>query len=52
MVVCKGTLYEFLPEIEPIPWPLHTEGNILFNHITGRIAFVTNGPLIKRELLV
>ncbi|MCB0749008.1 MAG: glycosyltransferase family 2 protein [Ignavibacteriae bacterium] len=51
-VVSKGALHEKLPELEPIPWPLHLEGNILFNHICGRIAFVTNGPLFRRDFLL
>jgi glycosyltransferase involved in cell wall biosynthesis len=51
-VVCKGALYESLPEVEPIPWPLHLNGNVLLNHILGRISFVTNGPLFKKEFLL
>lgn len=50
-VVCKGAIYESLPVIEPIPWPLHLDGNVLLNHIRGRISFVTNGPLFKKEFL-
>ena len=37
-VVCKGAIYESLPEVEPIPWPLHLEGNVLLNHILGKIS--------------
>jgi glycosyltransferase involved in cell wall biosynthesis len=51
-VVCKGAIYESLPEVEPIPWPLHLEGNVLLNHILGKISFVTNGPLFKKDFLL
>ncbi len=51
-VVCKGAIYENLPAIDPIPWPLHLGGNIIFNHVCGRIAFVTNGPLFKKDFLL
>ena len=50
-VVCKGAIYESLPLIEPIPWPLHLDGNVLLNHISGKISFVTNGPLFKKDFL-
>lgn len=51
-IVCKGAIYESLPLIEPIPWPLHLNGNVLLNHISGKISFVTNGPLFKKDFLI
>lgn len=51
-VVCKGAIFESLPMIEPIPWPLHLNGNVLLNHISGKISFVTNGPLFKKDFLI
>ncbi|MBZ4041950.1 glycosyltransferase family 2 protein [Flavobacterium hibisci] len=51
-VVCKGAIFESLPMIEAIPWPLHLEGNVLLNHILGKISFVTNGPLFKKDFLL
>lgn len=50
-VVCKGAIYESLPLLESSPWPLHLNGNVLLNHIRGRISFGTNGPLFKKEFL-
>lgn len=51
-VVCKGALYNDQPKITPIPWPLHKNDNTLFNHVMGKIAFVTNGPLFKKSFLL
>ena len=50
-VVCKGAIYERLPLLELSPWPLHLNGNVLLNHIRGRISFGTNGPLFKKDFL-
>jgi len=50
-VVCKGAIYESLPILELSPWPLHLNGNVLLNHIRGRISFGTNGPLFKKDFL-
>lgn len=51
-VVCKGALFESLPIIEPIPWSLNLEGNVLLNHVLGKISFVTNGPLFAKSFLL
>ncbi len=51
-VICKGAIFNEFPDVIPIPWGLHTNGNVLFNHMAGKIAFVTNGPLFKKSYLI
>lgn len=52
LVVCEGKEILLDATRTPNKWELHLEGNVLLNHIRGRIVFGTNGPLFKKSFLL
>lgn len=49
--VCEGAVFVNNPLIYKKKWNLHKEGNLLFNHIMGKVVFDTNGPLFLKSFL-
>lgn len=51
-VVCEHAMvYSTNPYKTRSSWLIHTEGDVLLNHLKGRIAFATAGPLFKSSFL-
>lgn len=50
-VVCEGSDIGSGNNPPEKRWTLQNEGNIMLNHIKGRVIFGTNGPLFKRDFL-
>ena len=51
-VVCQNAeIINEQPLIVKEKWPIKEPGDVLFNHLTGVIAFDTNGPLFRKKFL-
>ena len=52
LVVCENAeIYSIIPYKTKKRWLIQTEGNVLLNHLKGRVAFTTAGPLLKASYL-
>ena len=50
--VCGGAEFNGDPLVFKKKWRLFKEGNLLLNHIKGKVVFGTNGPLFKKTFLL